>query len=342
MWISHTGSLRAGALAPFPNNGVTFWDPDSIGLFSTAFGLNNRALGQGSMSWGYFNKTADQYSTAWGESNSAHGLAATSWGIDNQVTANLGTAWGAANIAGGIGSTVWGSDNLALSFLETVFGRFAEISYGNFEDWISTDPLFVIGNGISEGNRHNALTILKNGKTGIGTRSPITEVHVRQSVTPTYQPDTKILNLTGLTIENTVGGNSTLYVDNFNDLTFAFDSIQRSYISDATGDYVNVSDRRAKYAIRQLDDVLSKVCLLKPSSYSYKYNGGERTLGFIAQDVEEIFPEVIRKKNGYRSLAYDDFTVLAIKAIQELTEQVRKLEDEVAALKSAASSSLPE
>ena len=58
---------------------------------------------------------------------------------------------------------------------------------------------------------------------------------------------------------------------------------------------------------------------LKPSKYYYKNVGHQdrKSWGFIAQEVEKYFPEIVREKNGYKGLAYDDFAILSIKAIQE-------------------------
>ena len=47
-------------------------------------------------------------------------------------------------------------------------------------------------------------------------------------------------------------------------------------------------------------------------------NKSQKTLGFIAQDVQKLFPNIVRQReDGFLSLNYDDFGILAIKAIQE-------------------------
>jgi hypothetical protein len=57
----------------------------------------------------------------------------------------------------------------------------------------------------------------------------------------------------------------------------------------------------------------------------------KRNLGFIAQDVEQHFPEVVsqHERNGvddYRALDYGRMTAILWAAVQELTAQVRELQ----------------
>tara|TARA_S200002703_G_scaffold158022_1_gene167325 strand:- start:581 stop:1669 length:1089 start_codon:yes stop_codon:yes gene_type:complete len=56
-----------------------------------------------------------------------------------------------------------------LEFPSSLFsiGRFWDAVIDE-ENWVQSDPLFVIGNGGDEQNKFNALTVLKNGQVGIG------------------------------------------------------------------------------------------------------------------------------------------------------------------------------
>jgi len=60
-------------------------------------------------------------------------------------------------------------------------------------------------------------------------------------------------------------------------------------------------------------------------------NEFEKGYGFIADDVENILPDLVYQRKGYqfddfKHLEYNSFHAIAIKAIQELTEKVEKLE----------------
>ena len=54
----------------------------------------------------------------------------------------------------------------------------------------------------------------------------------------------------------------------------------------------------------------------------------KREVGFIAQEVEEIIPEiVITRDNGYKAVQYEKIVALLIEANKELKERVEKLEN---------------
>jgi len=103
------------------------------------------------------------------------------------------------------------------------------------------------------------------------------------------------------------------------------------------------SDRRLKKDIAAIPlGILEKVMQLNPVTYRYKVeNDAEKpTIGFLAQDVDLVFPELVSKKvprNGTEemlSLNYAGFGVLAIKAIQEQQAEVIQLKEENQALRS--------
>ena len=66
-------------------------------------------------------------------------------------------------------------------------------------------------------------------------------------------------------------------------------------------------------------------------------------LGFIAQDVEKVFPALVSegpvKENGirYKGLSYQDFGVLSVQAIKELKAEkdaeITQLQSEIKTLK---------
>jgi hypothetical protein len=101
------------------------------------------------------------------------------------------------------------------------------------------------------------------------------------------------------------------------------------------------SDRRLKKEIAAIPmGVLNKLMQLQPVSYHYKMEKepAKRTLGFIAQDVEVFFPELVGESqardgnDSYLSLNYAGFGILAIKAIQEQQQQIEALKAENEAL----------
>lgn len=94
-----------------------------------------------------------------------------------------------------------------------------------------------------------------------------------------------------------------------------------------------VSDRRLKHDIAPMKRLLPKVLRLRPSTYVY--NGFEKSsLGFIAQEVLEIFPELISEIDGNLAVNYSAFSTIAIQAIKEQQETISFLTTQVQALES--------
>lgn len=107
------------------------------------------------------------------------------------------------------------------------------------------------------------------------------------------------------------------------------------------GAYTPVSDRRLKKNIAPLDDVLSKVMALKPSTYQFIKNNpnGQVSTGFIAQEVEALFPAFVHTNESpelkdLKTMDYAGMSVIALKAIQEQQVLIEKLQKENATLKS--------
>jgi len=87
------------------------------------------------------------------------------------------------------------------------------------------------------------------------------------------------------------------------------------------------SDKRLKKDIKEIGPSLSKVENIK--GQSFKWNGTiadrpeGRQLGFIAQDMQKIYPEVVDKgKDGYFALSYTSLIAPVIEAIKELAMSV--------------------
>jgi len=52
---------------------------------------------------------------------------------------------------------------------------------------------------------------------------------------------------------------------------------------------------------------------------------GEHNIGFIAQEIEKIVPELVRENEGTKSVAYGNITALLVEAIKELNQKVDRL-----------------
>jgi len=102
----------------------------------------------------------------------------------------------------------------------------------------------------------------------------------------------------------------------------------RGNFNNNTGVYSATSDRRLKKDFKPLPFSWENFMNLKTLSYLYKsQDDNKRSLGLIAQDVKVIYPELVsyNKEDDVYHMNYSGFGVIAIKAIQELKEEVDSL-----------------
>ncbi len=184
VWNPNKGAFRAGTVSGAQ------WDDVSVGLNSVALGESTQALGTGTTAMGGNTLAGLDYATAMGSGTIASGIASTAMGAGTNAVSTFSTAMGNFTTASGRISTVMGFSNSALSMAETVLGigatTYAPTSLTQFGAANATDRLLVVGNAIDANNnfsvdpaeRSNALVILKNGNTGLGTSTPADRLHV--------------------------------------------------------------------------------------------------------------------------------------------------------------------
>ncbi|GLR18722.1 tail fiber domain-containing protein [Portibacter lacus] len=210
------GAFAGGQLANSPN-----WSPDSLGLFSLAWGYNVKSKGEGSfavgnrttasgiysVSMGYQSLAEGDLSFAFGDQSyakgtyavalgsraiasgnesfalgfvEANGQSSFATGILNEANGNATFVIGQNNYANGNYSFAAGSNSETLGDHSTAIGSGVRAySYNEFviglnntsytpnssTGWVSSDRLFVIGNGINSPS--DAMVVLKNGNTTI-------------------------------------------------------------------------------------------------------------------------------------------------------------------------------
>ncbi len=164
-----------------------------------------------------------------------------------------------------------------------------------------------------------------NGRLGVGESSPDARLHINQ-------PSGSLpIRITKASTSNYWGfGVRVVGTDN-DDFVFAYNGTTKGFIDDVSGEYTTASDRRLKSNIEPIGYVLDRVVLLNPSSYFFIGSKGsdKKSLGFIAQDVEDIFPNLVREfveEDGvtYKGLSYDGFTAISIQAIIDLNAKLEQ------------------
>jgi hypothetical protein len=94
------------------------------------------------------------------------------------------------------------------------------------------------------------------------------------------------------------------------------------------GTFTENSSIRFKENIQPLEPALAKVEQLNPVTYT-KITSQEEEIGLIAEEVAELFPEVVtyNEEGQPQGIQYQRLSVILLKAVQELTERVNKLEN---------------
>ena len=162
----------------------------------------------------------------------------------------------------------------------------------------------------------NRMTILDNGRVGIGTLAPLDRLHVSGDI-------------------RLGTGTSGCLRD-----------------ADGTGIAgICLSDRRFKRDVVPFDSTLDKLARLTPVHYRWRASafperhfGSGLSYGLLAQDVEPVFPDLVTTgPDGYQAVNYSKLPLLTLQAVKELkaeNDALRArsdaLEARLAALEAAA------
>ena len=106
-----------------------------------------------------------------------------------------------------------------------------------------------------------------------------------------------------------------------NDLSFRYNSSPIVAVLTANGVWQNSSDRRFKENIQPINSALESLLRVRATKYNRK-NTGLEEYGFIAQEIEKIYPELVNKiphEDGeeYYVMGYTQMIPILTKGIQE-------------------------
>jgi hypothetical protein len=351
MFLPELHAFRVGTVAT--GAASTYWDKDSIGLYSFASGLNTRAQGFGATAFGrdteatnnyafasgFFSNADGQYSTAMGFNTDAFALGSTALGYSTDAEANYSFAAGYFAEAQAIYSVAIGNAVKAQSYASMAVGRY-NVGGGSATSWLASDPIFEIGIGTGPSTPANAVTVRKNGNVGIGTAVPLDRLHVNgrlRLATVEYIED-------GGTSEIAVRGDLRPTTNNVYDIgtaEFRWDDIY------ATNGTIQTSDARLKKGIVKTGYGLQHILRLNPVNFQWKKSSDQsQHIGLLAQDLLEVIPEVVKThdfqmeedgsitevKLETLGVNYSNLIPVLIKAIQEQQDEINSLKERIANL----------
>ena len=182
--------------------------------------------------------------------------------------------------------------------------NFVAIQYLNSS--LGTAGTFNFTTGTSATISGSVVTIQAAGGGGGGITSPYSGTLIMSASTQATSTTTGTLVVTG-----GVGIGGNLYVGG------------SAYV---TGDVTSYSDVSLKENIYTIDNALSKLLNLRGVTYN-KIGESLKSIGVIAQEIEQTLPEVVRvdDQTNLKSVAYGNVVGLLIEAVKEQQLQIDEL-----------------
>lgn len=172
-------------------------------------------------------------------------------------------------------------------------------------DLYKNNTLFEAGSQWKSISNNLAYTV---GNVGIGTTSPVFTLDINGTLKASNTNGTILFNSAGNVGIGTSSPNYKLVV--------AGDIY-------ATGDVIVYSDERLKTDITTIQNALQLVESMRGVKYTM-IETGKRKVGLIAQEVQQILPEVVSEKE-HLGVAYGNIVGVLVEAIKELKCQNDKL-----------------
>jgi hypothetical protein len=260
-------------------------------------------------------------------------LAAQNAGTGNQSGGNIILTPGTKSGTGSAGAVLLGytstpswlaSNSLYVAnnvYAKSIFvGSAADFAWGDDSTRIyGTTPAGTLGMFTNNVER---IHIDSAGSVGIGTVSPAARLDLTDTSTTT----------SGLIVPRaaTFTGTNTNGMLRYNTTTNLFEFRQNG----AWVNYTTVSDGRLKTNVTPITNGLDLIERLNPVSYDWDRTNPrtsgfapQHQVGFIAQEVEKVLPEVVNVgEDSYRSLEYGKMVSVVIAAVKELYVRLQKLE----------------
>ncbi|MBU9386643.1 tail fiber domain-containing protein [Burkholderia multivorans] len=207
------------------------------------------------------------------------------------------------------GKYQWGIGSNAAAWL--AFSR-----YDANGTWIN-DPLQIDPSGKTwiNGDAQVGGSLLLGNSRGIYFKRTDGNYHIAMQLTADNGNNTDIINADG-------AGRIRFINDAYNAELGWFNNGGDFWVR---GNIQGFSDRRMKSNIKRIKGAMAKVRALVGVTFTRRRSKDKtRHMGFIAQDVEPIVPEVVRTdEKGMKSIAYANLTALLAEALKEVEAEVK-------------------
>ena len=102
-------------------------------------------------------------------------------------------------------------------------------------------------------------------------------------------------------------------------------------------------EKRLKKNIKTIENPIEKVKKLRGVEYEWNdkqdiYEEGTKDSGIIAQDVQEVLPQLVKEReDGHLGVRHDRLVGLLIESVKEQQKQIEELKSEIQELKDGSS-----
>lgn len=93
-------------------------------------------------------------------------------------------------------------------------------------------------------------------------------------------------------------------------------------------DVNSTSDIKLKENIHSIEDPLGKIMKINGVGFRWK-DTKENTIGVIAQDIEEVIPELVKNSDHIKTVNYNGLIGVLIEAIKEQQRQILELKQQI-------------
>lgn len=207
--------------------------------------------------------------------------------------------------------------------------------------WLST---YEPGNLYLGTNSAAKVTIASDGDVGIGITSPLQKLDVNGAVNIRGNASNQLLfcgSAEAIWYDDTYfswgyGGQYNYFGDEVTIGTSAAPGynlvVNGTAAKTGGGSWSTLSDVRMKDLTGEYQKGLNEIMQLKPVTFTYKagnpreLNSNEPQIGFVAQDVQKIFPEAVTEcKDGYLDFNIHAVNVALVNAVKELKAENQEL-----------------
>ncbi len=84
-----------------------------------------------------------------------------------------------------------------------------------------------------------------------------------------------------------------------------------------------------KENVNNFDNGLAYVMNMKPVTYDRKNTQNKNEIGFIAEDIENVLPNIVKSGNGIKGIQYGQIIPVLVSALQEQQQKITELENKI-------------